>query len=151
MLLLLAFGGRGEEEAPRRHQGVGRPDLLAGHAPAPAPPPPPLSPFAIPLHWPGRRQQRCQVGAGIGLAEALAPDDLTARNRRKVPAPLLRGAVPHDRRAHPVDAHVLRTPGLVVRPHLLADHRLLPRRGTAAAELLGPRQAEHAALRDKPP
>ena len=41
-------------------------------------------------------------------------------------------------------------PRLVVRPHLLADHSLLPDRGAAAAELLRPGQAEQAALGEDP-
>jgi len=51
---------------------------------------------------------------------------------------LLRRAEPHDRGAHPVDAHVLRAPGLVVGPHLLAHHRLLPHGAAAAPVLRGP-------------
>src|SRR5215471_5201385 len=94
--------------------------------------------------------ERSEVRAGVGLAEPLAPDHLAARDGRQVRALLLRRAVPHDRRAYPVDAHVLGAARLVVRPHLLADHGLLPDRGTAAAELLRPGQAEQALLGQEP-
>ena len=131
LLLLLAPRRAGEQEAPLRHGGVGRPDLLAADAP----------PVAVP---PGGRLQRRQVGSGVGLAEPLAPDHLTGGDGREVEALLLVGAVAHERRADPVHPHVLRAPGLVVGPHLLAHRRLLPGRGVPAAELVGPGRAQQA-------
>ena len=56
----------------------------------------------------------------------------------------------HEGRADPVDAHVLRAARLVVRPHLLADHGLLPHRRAAPAELLRPRHAQQAAFGEQP-
>ena len=61
----------GQQEAPLRHGGVGRPDLLAADQPA----------VAV---APGRGSQRGEVGAGLGLGEALAPDHLAARDGRQV-------------------------------------------------------------------
>ena len=58
-------------------------------------------------------------------------------------------AVPHDGRTDPVDAHVLRAAWLVMGPHLLANDGLLPHRSAAAAELLGPRQAEQPLLGER--
>ena len=131
VLLALTLRRASQEEAPLRHGRIGRPDLLARGAPT----------VAIAL---GRRLQRRKIGARVRLAEALAPDDLAARDRRQVLLLLLGRAVPHDRRAHPVDAHVLRAAGLVMRPHLLAHDGLLPRRRAAAAVLLWPRHAQQA-------
>ena len=49
-----------------------------------------------------------------------------SRDGREVPLALGVSAVGHDRRAHPIQPHVLRTAGLVVRPHLLAHDGLIP-------------------------
>src|SRR5579875_430170 len=111
-----------EEEAPLRHPRIGGPDLLPAD-------PPTLSVA------PGRGLQRSEVGASIGLAESLAPDDLAPSDRRQVLPALLVGPVTHDRRADPVDPHVLGTPRLMVRPHLFTDDGLLPRRRTSPTKL----------------
>ena len=54
------------------------------------------------------------------------------------------GAEGHDRRADPVEAHVLGAAGLVVGPHLLAHHGLVPHRAAAPAVLGGPGEGEQA-------
>jgi hypothetical protein len=63
LLLALLPRGPGQQEAPLGHGGVGGPDLLAGDPPAGA------------VSHRGRPEGG-QVRAGVGLAEALAPDDL---------------------------------------------------------------------------
>ncbi|MDF2583940.1 MAG: hypothetical protein K0R33_2583 [Mycobacterium sp.] len=103
-----------QQKTPLRHRRVGGPDLLTVDHPA------------VPVTHRGG-PQRCQVRAGLRLGKPLAPDDFTGRDRRQVPGLLLGGAVAHDDRPDPVDAHVLRAAWFVVRPHLLAHHGLLPR------------------------
>ncbi len=61
---------------------------------------------------------------------------------------LLLGAERHDRRTHPVDAHVLRAAWLVVCPHLLTDDGLVPHRTAASAVLDRPREREQALGRE---
>ena len=73
-LVPLAGADPGGEHAPLRHAGVGGPDLLAGDAVA----------VAV---LDGAGAQRGQVGAGLGLAEALAPDHLAGRDGREVLLP----------------------------------------------------------------
>ena len=63
---------------------------------------------------------------------------------------LLGSAVSHDRRADPVDAHVLRAAWLVMRPHFLADDGLLPGRGAATAEFVRPGDTQQSALGQQP-
>jgi hypothetical protein len=94
----------------------------------------------------GGRAQRGEVRSRLGFAEALTPDDVTARDRRQVCALLFGGAVTHQRWPDPVHAHVLRAAWFVVGPHLLADHGLFPHRGAASPELRRPRHAEQSAL-----
>jgi hypothetical protein len=55
-----------------------------------------------------------------------------------VAANLVVRSVPHEDRAYPVDAHVLRTPRLANGPHLLAKCRLLPYRRALTAEFQRP-------------
>ncbi len=137
LLHLLPLGGAGEQEAPLRHGGVGRPDLLTADQPA----------VAV---APRGRAQRREVGTRLRFGEALTPDHLAARDRRQVLALLLLGAVAHDDGPDPVDPHVLGAARLVVRPHLFADHRLFPHRRPAATELLRPRQAQQVAFGQGP-
>ena len=59
-----------------------------------------------------------------------------------MPGLLLGGSVTHERGPDPVDAHVLGTAGLVVGPHLLAQHGLLPYRPSAAAMFFRPGQRQ---------
>ena len=62
----------------------------------------------------------------------------------QVLALLLVGAEGHDRRTHPVEAHVLGAAGLVVGPHLLAHDGLVPHGAAPAAELGGPGDGEQS-------
>ena len=111
--------------------------------------------YDVQIFWPLTSQpspsvrggaQRREVGARLRLGKALTPDDFAPRDGRQVLLLLLLGAVPHDDRADPVDAHVLGAARLVVGPHLLAHHGLLPHRRPAAAEILRPRQAQQVAF-----
>src|SRR5438876_9099765 len=89
--------GAAEEEAPVGDVGMARPDLLAVHDEGPAAPP-------------GPRAERCEVGAGAGLGEALAPE-LTAGEERAEEAVALRGgAVVQDRGTDQVDGRRRRRP-----------------------------------------
>ena len=122
----------GPTRAARMHQsamsGVRGPDLLARDAPA----------VAVGL---GTCAQRREVRPRLGLGEPLAPDDPAGRDGAAGDWSFCcLGAVRHDRRADPVEAHVLRAAGLVVRPHLLADHRLVPHRSAASAVALRARR-----------
>ena len=78
--------GAGDEHAPLRELGEGRPDLLPGD-----------DPFVAVLDRAGL--QRGEVGAGLGLGEALAPDLLGGEDRLQVALLLLVGAVGDDHRA----------------------------------------------------
>ena len=123
--------GAGRQHAPGRHLRVRRPHLLAGDAPA------------VPIGY-RAGAQRHQVGSGLRLGKALAPDHVPGGDGRQVLGLLFGRPVTHQRRTDPVDAHVLRTAGLVLGPHLLAQHRLLPDRTTAAAMLFRPGQRQQA-------
>jgi hypothetical protein len=125
----LALTDAGGQHAPLGHPGVRGPDLLAVDA------------VAVAVGR-GAGLQRGQIGAGLGLAEPLAPDDVAGGDGGQVLRLLGVGAEGHDRRAHPVQPHVLRAAGLVVGPHLLPDHGLLPQRSPAAAVLDRPRDGE---------
>ena len=90
------------------------------------------------------RAQRREVRAGLGLAEALAPDLLGGEDRGDVPPALLIVAEAQQRRAeHAEPDHVdeLRSPG---RGEFLVDEDLLDGRSSAAAELAGPGAADVA-------
>ena len=133
-LVALARAHPGGQHAPLGHAGVGRPDLLAVDAPA----------VAV-LGGPGL--ERGEVRARLRLAEALAPDHVAGRDGGQVLVLLRLGAVGHDRRPDPVEAHVLGAAGLVVGPHLLADHGLLPDRAAPAPVLGGPGDGQEALRR----
>ena len=132
MLGRVAVGAR-DEHAPLRLVGERRPHLLAGH-----------DPVVAVAH--GARLHRRQVGAGLGLGEALAPDLLGGEDRLQVALLLLLGAVRDDRRpAHGQAEHV----GELGRPRahdLLVEDRLLDQRGAAAAVLLRPGEPRPAGL-----
>ena len=129
--------GAGEQEAPVGHRGVRRPDLLAVD-------PPPVT------VGDGRRLQRRQIRSRVRLGEPLTPDHRARRDRAEVLTLLRLRPESHDRRPDPVHAHVLGSPWLVVRPHLLAEHRLGPRTGVCAAQFLGPREGEEPLRRQHP-
>ena len=134
LVLLLMSGRACQQEAPLRHGGVGRPDLLTVHEP----------PIAVAAR--GRLHGR-EIGSGVGLAEALAPDHVAPRDGGQVLLLLLRCAMAHDRGPHPVDAHILRAAGLVVRPHLFAHRGLLPDRRALARPILRARRCRAAHAR----
>jgi hypothetical protein len=121
--------GTRRQHAPGRHLRVGRPDLLSGDAPA----------VAV-----GNRAgaQRREIGSGFRLGESLTPDHFSARDGRQVSRFLLGRAVTHDRRPDPVDAHVLRSAGLMVGPHLFPQDGLLPYRTSAATMLFRPGEGQ---------
>ncbi len=129
--------GAGEQHADLGHLRVGGPDLLAVDAPAGA-------------VGAGVGLEAGEVGAGVGLAEALAPDDLALRDTRQVALLLGRRAEAHQRRADPVEPHVLRAARLVVRPHLLAHDGLLPDVPATAAVLARPGEREQVLLAQDP-
>src|SRR5690606_23927758 len=133
----LAPAGRlvdpGEQEATLGHRGVGRPHLLARDEPA-----------AV---GPNRAGPKCgEVRAGPRLAEPLAPDHLTPGDRREMAGLLVWGAVPHDRRADPVEPHVLCATRFMRDPHLFTQRGLLPDVRARAAVLLGPRHRQEVTL-----
>ena len=110
------------------------PDLLAGHDV--------LVAVARRL-----RAQRREIGAGLGLGEALAPHVLALEDARKVVRPLRVGSFGDERRAgvhqaDEVDADVRRVGARV----LLEVHELLADRQPAAAELGRPGQTGVAAV-----
>ena len=80
--------GAGQQHHPVGHVGERRPHLLAVD-----------DVVVAVLHRP--RLQRGQVGAGVGLRVALAPDLLAGEDLRRVALLLLLGAVRDDRRARP--------------------------------------------------
>ena len=117
--------GAGDEHAPLRELGEGRPDLLPGD-----------DPFVAVLDR--ARLQRGEVGAGLGLGEALAPDLLGGEDRLQVALLLLVGAVgDDDRAAHRQAEDVGRARRLQARG-LADEDRLLDHRRAAAAVLLRP-------------
>ena len=113
---------------------VGRPDLLAGQAPA-----------AVLLLTRARLHGR-EVRAGGGLGEELAPDLVAVQHRPEVAALVLVAAVRDDRRAEHPDADRVEDPGDFGARDLLVADDLLERAEALAAVLLGPRDAGEAAL-----
>ena len=112
--------GAGQEDAPVGVVGGRRPDLVAGDQPAVA---------VLRGHRGGGH--RGQVGAGVGLAEQLAPDLVGGQDRRQVPAPLGLGAVGHERRpdhglAHQVDPRRDPRGGRLRSPDHPVRHRQTP-------------------------
>ena len=91
--------------------------------------------------------ERREVGARLGLGEALAPQHVARGHAREVAGLLLGRAEAHDQRADVVEVHVLRTARLAGGPHLLPHDGLLPHRPVGAAVLRGPAQREPAPLR----
>ena len=87
--------GAGQADAPVGALGDRGPHLLAGELPA----------AVDPL---GAGAQRGQVGAGAGLGEQLAPDQLAEQRRPHEPLALLVGAVLEDRRQRPAGDHDVR-------------------------------------------
>ena len=94
----------------------------------------------------GARAQRREVGAGLGLGEALAPDLLGREDRRHVTAPLLVGAEAQQRWAEDVEPDDVDELGGAGGGELLVDDDLLGGRPSAAAELARPRASDVAGL-----
>ncbi len=121
--------GPAEHVEPVRAGAEGHPDLLPVDDPMPG-------------FQPGLGPDRGQVGASVGLAEALPPHLLGRQDLRQEPALLLLGAEPEQRRAEQVlslNADPVRC--LSARVFVLEDDRLRQRRAPAAV-LLRPGQPE---------
>ena len=84
------------------------------------------------------RLQRRQIGTGVGLGEALAPDLVPAEHGPQEPLLLLLGPVLHDRRRDVRDADGVERAGRVRPAHLLGQDHLFHHPRPAAAVLLGP-------------
>ena len=125
--------GANQDEDPVGRGRVRRPDLLAvDHV---------LLAVAN-----GCSLQRCEVGAGVGLGESLRPEHVTLGDLVEEEILLFLRPGRHDRRADPVDIHVLRAAWLPDRPHLLRQDGRLPGGLPAAAVLGRPRGRKPAAL-----
>ena len=85
--------------------------------------------------------ERRQVRAGVGLAVQGAPVDLFLDDGRNELFLLLVGAIEHQQRADPRDAHAAPAGGAPF-GHLLVVHQLLGDRAVLAAVLLWPRQRQ---------
>ena len=123
--------GARQEDAVLRMMPLGRPRLLA------------VEQVVVALGL-GLGLERGQVGAGVGLAEELAPDHLAAGDAGEVALLLLLGAVHHDRRprqVHPGVHH--RERGLMLGELLVEDH-LLDDAPALAAVFDGPRRRQPA-------
>ena len=117
-----------DEDAPVGDVRERRPDLLAVED----------EHVAAPLH---PRAHRCEVGAGIRLGEALAPDLLGGQDLRQVRLLLLLGAVRHDRRPGHAESDHADVRRRARQRRLLEVDRLEAVRRAGAAVLLRPRQA----------
>src|SRR5712692_7697958 len=96
----------------------------------------------------GAGLQTRQVAAGVGLAEALAPDLLRREQRRQVALLLVFGPVrDHHRTAHAQPDHV---DGLrrLRQDHLVVEDELLHEARSTTAVLLGPRDADVAGVEE---
>src|SRR3546814_9861132 len=78
------------------------------------------------------------IRAGFRFGEALTPDGLALRHRRDVALLLLLAAEQHQRRADPVDVHVLAAARLAGHPHFFGKNERRPRVGVAAAPACRP-------------
>src|SRR5206468_8538596 len=94
----------------------------------------------------GGRPESCEIRAGFGLGESLAPELPRRQDRPHVPAALLVVPEGENRRAENVETDDRRELGRARRGELLVDDDLLRRRPSAAAELGRPRAADVAGL-----
>ena len=124
--------GAGDEDAHVGAVRAGRPDLLA------------VDDVVVAVAD-GARLEAGEVGAGAGLAEALAPGIFAADDPRQRRVLLLLRAVDDDRRAGPAVADAAGPRGSPPR-ELLAEDELLLHAQSAAAVLLRPRRGAPAAL-----
>ncbi len=92
----------------------------------------------------GASAQRCEVGAGSGLAEQLAPEDVTEQRLHDEPFGLLSRAVLDDRRDSPGTDHEVGA-GDSRAGELLVDDELLDRSGVESVGL-GPVRCQVAGL-----
>ena len=133
----LRVGAR-EHTAPARVLAPRHPGLLAAHD-------------EVVVVLDGARAQRREVGPGLGLGEALAPELLGGQDRRDVAPPLLVGPEPQQRRPEDVqadDVHELRRAGGC---ELLIDDDLLDGGAPAAAELGSARRGRRSRRRSRRP
>jgi hypothetical protein len=131
LLLRLLVGAYQEKDPVGVHRQRG-PDLLAVD-----------HPMVALQHRLGA--QRGEVGAGVGLAVALAPDVLARQDLRQEILLLLRAAEFDQQRADHGHAHVVQ-PGAAVALLFFQEDQLLGRGDPHAAELLRPVRREPALL-----
>ena len=143
--------GRSHVDDQHRDPAVLRPGVVrAGQHAAPARELPPGDPGLLPAEHEvvaavlSAGSQRREVGAGVGLGEALAPDLVGGQDRRDVPAPLLVAAEAQQRRPEHVEADDVRELRRAGGRELLVDDDLLGGRPAAAAELERPGAADVA-------
>ncbi len=133
VLLLGALVGAHQHEDPVGVVGERGPDLLA------------VDDEVVAVEH-GLGAQRGEVGAGIGLAVALAPDVLAGEDARQMEALLRRRAVADQQRPEHDDAHVAH-PRAAVALVLLDQDQMLGRRQAHAAVLARPAGREPAVPR----
>src|SRR6185437_6810059 len=126
--------GAHQAEDPIRLVGVGGPDLVA------------VDQEMLALRHRARLQAG-EVGARLGLAIALAPADLAARDPRQMRALLLLAAGFEQHRAQHPDAEALQRRPAIEPPHLFLEDARFAGNETAAAILLGPARHGPAARR----
>src|SRR5262249_33356875 len=125
--------GAREQDAPVRDVPAAGPDLLA------------VDDEVVALVL-GTSAQARQVRAGVRLRVELAPHLLGREDLLEVALLLLRRAVHDDRRPDEADAEAMDGRRRVRARHLVCGDRLLHRRRSAAAVLLGPAHADVAGL-----
>src|SRR5215210_5848843 len=137
LVLRRVLVGPRDEHAPLRLVGERGPDLLPRH-----------DPLAVRLHCPGL--QRGEVGARVGLGEALAPDLVAGEYRVEPALLLLIGAVVDDHRAAHDEAEHVRGLRRSRTGHLLAEQRLLDERRAPASVFRGPGEPRVAGVVELP-
>ena len=90
--------------------------------------------------------ERREVGAGVGLAEALAPDVVASQHPRQEPALLLLGAPLDDRRCDVREADRIERARRTGAVHLFGEDNLVDDAGAAAAVLGRPRDRRVAGV-----
>src|SRR5205807_8129215 len=129
--------GARQQEAAVRVVGAAGPDLLAVQ-----------HPLAVPAH--GACLQVVEVAAGVGLAEALAEDQLAGEDLLQVSLLLPVAAVHAEERRQQRDAEASDYRRGAGAHHLRLIDGLHDGRRAAAAALLGPGQRQPAALVETP-
>ncbi len=133
----LCFGNSGSVRASTPHQRANWPQEI--HV---------FWPFSTqePSRLDGRRAERREIGARLGLREPLRPQLLCREDRPHEARTLLVGPERENRRAEYVQTDDGRELGRACRGQLLVDDDLLRRRAAAAAELGRPRAADVTGL-----